>query len=177
VSAEFFAEVEGLASGADDDITDVLPQVHQLIAAIDYAIGLTRAPLFEPTESNSYRLADGFLRGGDDVRVLWHPQSSFAARPDEEPYSMQWRESEEAFIGIEGGGGLQIVNVASASIGPLQGSDLRYRHFTFHTARIPVRGGLVSESRGGCYLRPAVGGAVAPVLSLESHRRSRLDSD
>jgi hypothetical protein len=60
-----FAEVEGLASGADDDITDVLPQVHQLIAAIDYAIGLTRAPLFEPTESNAYRLADGSVTRTD----------------------------------------------------------------------------------------------------------------
>jgi hypothetical protein len=67
----------------------------------------------------------------------------------EEAYPIQWRESDQAEVAINGGGGSQTLNVASASTGLLPGqrpTDLRYREFTFHTARIPVRQGEYSES-------------------------------
>lgn len=82
----FLAGVERLAQQAFDDIDRVLPEVQMMVGALDYEVSRASA-LFEPVNAEKFRVAKGFLRG-DRLKVLWHRQSSFAARPDREAFSL-----------------------------------------------------------------------------------------
>jgi hypothetical protein len=80
------AAVERIARKTFDDIEDVLPEVQTLVGALDYEAARESA-LFEPLDSETFRVARGFL-GGDHLKVVWHRQSSFAARPDAEAFAV-----------------------------------------------------------------------------------------
>ncbi|HXH22304.1 MAG TPA: hypothetical protein VNN10_09750 [Dehalococcoidia bacterium] len=79
-------EAERLARRVFDDIEEVLPEVLVMVGALDYEASRSSA-LFEPIDRETFRVAKGFLRGAS-TNVVWHRQSSFAARPDSEAFSV-----------------------------------------------------------------------------------------
>jgi hypothetical protein len=85
-SDRFIAAVERLVQQFFDDIEEVLPEVLLMVGAIDYEVSRAAA-LFEPIDRETYRVAKDFLRGSS-TNVIWHRQSSFAARPDSEAFSV-----------------------------------------------------------------------------------------
>ncbi len=78
--------VEQLARQTFDDIEEVLPDVRMLVGGLDYETARASA-LFEPMDTETFRVAGGFLLG-EKLRVIWHRQSSYAARPDAEAFSV-----------------------------------------------------------------------------------------
>lgn len=85
-SDALIAAAERIARRALDDIEDALPEVLVLVGALDYETGRAAA-LFEPLDRETFRVASGFLRG-DRMRVVWHAQSSYAARPNAEAFAV-----------------------------------------------------------------------------------------
>lgn len=78
--------VERIARQTIEDIEDVLPEVLEMVGALDYESSRESA-LFEPLDRETFRVARGFL-GGDHLKVKWHRQSSFATRPDAEAFAV-----------------------------------------------------------------------------------------
>ncbi len=83
---DLLTSVDRIVRQAFDDIEEVLPEVLTMVGALDYEVRRTAA-LFEPVEAETFRVAQGFL-AGNHLKVLWHHQSSFAARPDSEAFSV-----------------------------------------------------------------------------------------
>lgn len=82
----FLRGVEKLAQQALHNIDEVLPEVQTMVGALDYEVARAAA-LFEPVDPETFRVAGGFLQG-TRTNVVWHHQSSFAARPDSEAFSV-----------------------------------------------------------------------------------------
>jgi len=80
------ASIERVARQALDEIDEVLPEVQMMVGALDYEVSRATA-LFEPMDRETFRVAKGFLRG-NNTNVVWHRQSSYAARPDAEAFSV-----------------------------------------------------------------------------------------
>jgi hypothetical protein len=80
--------------------------------------------------------------------ALIEPQAKLLAGTSEgeDWYPIQWRDSEQPTRRVNGHRGRAILNVASGDIGPTGQGDLKYRYFTFHTAKLPVRGGQYKEA-------------------------------
>jgi hypothetical protein len=84
--AFFLARIESIVAQAFADIDEVLPEVLGMVGALDYE-GSRASALFEPLDAETFQVARGFL-AGDRARVIWHRQSSYAARPDSEAFSV-----------------------------------------------------------------------------------------
>ena len=106
---DILSEVASIVSRHDEDIDELFPQVWLFIGAVDYTDGRrgpgAEAPLFEPLDENTFRVATGFKALGERARALWHRQSSFATRPDSEATAVA-----AALLALTEDGGLRTID-------------------------------------------------------------------
>ena len=100
----------------------------------------------QPRVAGEWALLDVKNTGLRKAMVRAKGKILHGSKKTEEPYSIRWRESVEPAIPIDASGGHEILNVVSASMPKFPQGGMRYTDFEFHTARLPVGQGNISES-------------------------------